>query len=480
LITESVLLALAGAAVGIVPAWCAIQLLARYRPESLPNADLIGLNPTVLLFTALLAICTGVLFGGLPAWMASRRSGDSPLRERSSISGRELRFGNFFVIAEVAFTVVLLAGAGLMLRTIAHLRAANPGYDTATLTIRISLAGKQYAAPEKQIFFCKELLRGVSNLPGVEAAGAIDSLPTSDDLEGGTLHFTDRPQPKQADAPIVVIGSATPDYFHAMHIPLIRGRFFTAGDDSIHPLVVILDQKTARKYWPHTDPLGRTVRLRLHAPPRRIVGIVGNIDRNMAVKLKSRAGEVYVPFAQSPAPNISIAIASSRNAAGLVPVLHKTISALAPDQPVYQVETMARAREATRGDSRFSAWLLGLFALLSLLLAAVGIYATIAYAVEQRRREIGIRMALGATPVEMLLDVLRKGAILVVTGTVIGIGGALVLTRLMRGMLYGIGVNDPLSFAAAALILATVGLAAAYIPAYRASRIEPAVALRQE
>ncbi|HEX7362806.1 MAG TPA: ABC transporter permease [Bryobacteraceae bacterium] len=480
LITESVLLALAGAAVGIVPAWFAIQLLARFRPESLPNADLIGLNPTVLLFTALLAVCTGVLFGGLPAWMASRRSGDSPLRERSQISGRELRFGNFFVIAEVAFTVVLLAGAGLMLRTIVQLRAANPGYETATLTMRISLAGKQYAAPEKQVFFCKELLRRISNLPGVQAAGAIDSLPTSDDLEGGTLHFTDRPQPKQADAPIVVIGSATPDYFRAMHIPLIRGRFFTAGDNSAKPLVVILDQKTARKYWPDTDPLGRTVRLRLHAPPRRIVGIVGNIDRNMAVKLKSRAGEVYVPFAQSPVQNISIAITSSRKEALLVPVLRRTISALAPDQPVYQVETMAEAREATRGDSRFSAWLLGLFALLSLVLAAVGIYAVIAYTVERRRREIGIRMALGATPSEMLLDVLRTGAILIGAGTAVGIAGALALTRLMRGMLYGVGANDPLSFVAAALILAAVGLAAAGIPAYRASRIDPARALRQE
>lgn len=480
LITESVLLAFAGAAAGIAPTCFAIRLLARYRPEALPNPDLIGLNPTVLLFTALLAICTGALFGAMPAWMASRGAGDSPLRERSQISGRDLRLGTWFTIAEIAFTVVLLSGAALMLRTVAQLRAADPGYSTTALTMRISLAGKQYDAAEKQVLFCNELLRRVRNLPGVRAAGAIDSLPTSDDIEGGTLHFTDRPQPKEADSPIVVIGAATPGYFRAMEIPLVRGRLFTDADSAAGTPAVILDQKTARRYWPHTDPIGRTVRLRLHAPPRRIVGIVGNIERNMSVKLKSRAGEVYVPFAQAPAPDLSIAIAPERNSMALATTVRGAIAALAPEQPVYEVETMGEARAANQGASRFSAWLLGAFALLSLLLAAVGIYGVIAYRVEQRKREIGIRMALGATPAEMLLDVLRTGAVLIAAGTVLGIVGALMLTRAMRGLLYGVGASDPESLLGAAAILAVVGLAAAYIPAYRASRIEPAVALRQE
>ncbi|MGH9584501.1 MAG: FtsX-like permease family protein, partial [Bryobacteraceae bacterium] len=200
----------------------------------------------------------------------------------------------------------------------------------------------------------------------------------------------------------------------------------------------------------------------------------------MAVKLKSRAGEVYVPFAQSPAPDISIAIGSRSSEAALIPAVHRAIAALAPDQPVYRVETMAQARAANQGASRFSAWLLGSFAIASLLLAALGIYAVIAYTVERRRREIGIRMALGATPSGILLDVLRTGATLVLAGTALGIGGALVLTQAMRGLLYGVSASDPASFLGAALLLAVVGLAAAYIPAYRASRIDPAVSLRQE
>lgn len=480
LITESVLLALAGAVAGIIPAAVAIRLLAIYRPDSLPNPDLIGLNPAVLLFTALLAICTGVLFGALPAWTALRASGDSPLRERAQISSRDLRSGNWFVIAEVAFTVVLLSGAALMLRTLEHLHATNPGYSTRTLTMRISLAGRQFDSAEKQVLFSKELLRRLSDLPGVHAAGAIDSLPTSEDVEGGTLHFTDRPQPPQADAPIVIIGSATPGYFRAMSIPLIRGRLFTAADTSVSTPVVILDETTAHDYWPHTDPIGQTVRLRLQAPARRIVGVVGNIERSMSVKMKSRAGEVYVPFTQSPVPDLSIAIASDMSPASLVPSIRRNITALAPGQPVYHVETMAVAREANHGRARFATWLLGLFALVSLLLAAIGIYATIAYTVEQRRREIGIRLALGATPSGVLLAVLRTGAILIATGTVLGLAGALLLTRAMRGLLYGVGTTDPVSLLGAAAILAAVGFTAAYIPALRASRIQPAAALRQE
>jgi predicted permease len=480
LLTESVLLALGGAVAGIVPAWFGIQLLARYRPEALPNPDLIALNPAVLLFTLMLAICTGVLFGAIPAWAVWRASGSSPLRERAQISGRELRVGNLFVMAEIALTIVLLAGAALMLRTLQQLRAANPGYDTRVLTMGISLTGNQYEAPGKQVLFCKELLRRIDDLPGVRAAGVIDSLPTSNDVEGGTLHFIDRPEPKQSDAAIVIIGSATPGYFSAMHIPLIRGRLFSDADGAADPPVVILDASTAQQYWPHEDAIGRSVRLRLDDPLRRIVGIAGRVDRNVTVKLKSRIGQVYVPFAQSPAADMSVAIASNMNSAALIPTVRRTIAALAPDQPVFKVQTMAEARAAGQISSRLSAWLLGFFALASLLLAAVGIYAVIAYIVEQRRREIGIRMALGATRSQILVQVLRTGAKLTIGGAVAGLAGALLLTRTMRGLLYGVSASDPVSFLAAIGLLILVGLAATCIPAYRASRVEPATALRQE
>jgi putative ABC transport system permease protein len=479
LLIESVLLALAGAATGIVPALFGIRFLAHYRPDTLPNADLIGLNPAVLLFTLALAVATGLLFGSIPAWIAWRASGTSPLRERAQISTREMKLGNAFVIAEIAITMILLSGAVLMLRTIAKLQAANPGYDTRALTLRVSLTGKQYDAPENQIQFYNEVLRRIRDLPGVRAAGAIDSLPTSNDLQGGTLHFTDRPEPKQSEAAIVIIGSATPDYFKAMHIPLMRGRFFDESDKASSAPVVILDEATARKYWVHEDPIGRSVRLRLHDPLRRIIGVVGNIDRSMAVKLKTRIGQVYVPFEQSPAGDMSIAISCGINPAAIVPEVRRRIATLAPDQPIYKVQTMSEARAATQISSRFSACLLAFFAAVSLLLAAVGIYGVVAYMVEQRKREIAIRTALGATRGVILVAIIRTGALLTSAGAAAGVAGALVLTRTMRGLLYGVTAGDPASLIAAVAALGMVAMAATFIPAARASRIEPALALRE-
>jgi putative ABC transport system permease protein len=480
LLTESVLLGLGGGIVGILPAYFGMRLLARHMPGWLPNTELLGLDPTVLLFTLCLAIGTGVIFGILPACTVWQASGIPSLRSRSGISRREMRLGNLFVIAEVALTVVLLAGAALMLRTLRQLQDAYPGYSTNTFTLRVSLVGKEYDDPGKQALFCKELLRRISNLPGVVAAGAIDSLPTSNDLTGGVLYFTDRPQPKESDRAVVAIGSATPRYFQAMRIPLIRGRLFSDADGRKAPLVVLLDQRTARRYWPHEDPIGRYIRLGLRGPLVRIVGIVGSVDRSVAIKVKSPIGQVYVPFDQSPVPDLSLAISSYLDKASLFAAVNRIVRVLAPDAPVYQMETMAEARAAGQIASRFFAWLLGFFASVSLLLAAIGIYAVIAYTVEKRRREIGVRMALGATPSKMLADTLKTGTALTSAGVISGLAGAFALTRTIRSMLYGVSPNDPISFLAAVGLLVVVGLVACGIPAYRASCVDPAIVLREE
>ncbi len=481
LLTESVVLSLLGGVAALIPAFFGIRLLMRFKPQALPNAELVKLNPTVLLFTLLLALCTGLLFGVIPAWQAWRANTNSPLRERSQASGRELRFGNLLVVAEMALTLMLVAGAALMLRSFIQLRSANPGYNSHhVLTMRISLSGKQYDTPEKQILFYREVMRRLGELPGVRRAGAIDSLPTSNDVQGGTLHFTDRAEPKASDAAIVIIGSTSPGFFDAMHIPLIRGRAFSDADGPNDPLTVILDDGTARRYWPNEDPTGKMVRLRLHAPLRKIVGVVGDIERSLALKLKTRIGQVYVPFPQSPSAAMSIVISSEMTPASLIPAVRKVISGLAPDQPLFQVQTMDEALAAGQVSARFGTWLLGFFAVLSLLLAAVGIYGVVSYSVEQRTREIGVRMAIGATPFDVLFAAVNKGLLLTCIGLVLGLAGALVLTRVMGSLLHGISAIDPASFIAAALLLVAVGLFATYIPARRASKVQPVTALRYE
>lgn len=479
LLTESILLSVLGGILGIVPAFLGIRFLEKYRPDALPNADLIGLNPTVLLFTLLLAVGTGVLFGIIPAWNGWRANAASPLRERSQTSG-ELKFGNLFVIAEVALTVVLAIAAGLMLRSFLHLRSAYPGYDLRPLTLRVSLTGKQYDAPEEQIKFCRLLLDRLDSLPGVRTAAAVDALPNNGDIHGGTLHFTDRPEQGQANHAVVIIAPVTPNYFSAMHIPLISGRDFTQADTTQSAPVVILDQATAKEYWPNQDPVGKTVRIRLGDAPRKIVGVVGSIERTFAVKARTRIGQVYVPFYQIPTSNLSLIVSSDMKPTGLIPSVRREIAALAPDQPVYEVQTLEQARQGTQTSPRFGTWVLGFFALLSLSLAAIGVYGVIAYTVEQRTREFGLRMALGATQGELLLGVLKKGFTLVLLGLLIGFCGALALGRLMHDLLHGISSTDPLALAGAAALLLLAGLSATYIPAFRASRVDPMVALRHE
>ncbi len=480
LLTESLLLALLGAAAGIAPAFFAIRFLNKFRPATLPNAGLINLNPTVLLFTLVLAIGTGVLFGIVPAWEAWRNSVVAPLRERAQSSAGRMRFGNLFVVAEIALTVMLVAAAVLMLRSYEKLRSSYPGYNLGVLTMRVSLAGNQYEAPETQILFYKRLLDGLATLPGVRSVGAIDCLPNCTDVIGGALHFSDRPDPPPDDPALVVIGSVTPDYFRAMGIPLRRGRYFSQQDGEHDPLTVIVDEATARQFWSNRDPIGSSIRLRSKWPFRRIVGVVGNIDHTLAVQMKSRIGGVYVPAAQSPFPDMSLAFSSSMSPDGLVQSVRRRFSTLALEQPVFQVRTTGQALEATRMSTEFGTWLLASFALISLALAAIGVYGVVSFTVEQRVHEIGVRMALGATRSDLLFFVLSRGLILIAIGLALGFAGSFVLTLTMRNLLHGITATDPFSLVFTMMLLALTGLLATSLPAYRASRVEPMTALRYE
>jgi putative ABC transport system permease protein len=485
LLTENVLLSVLAGVTGIIPAFCAMHLVTKFQFQQLPNPELVTLNSTVLAFTLLVALATGVLFGLIPASQAWRTNANSPLRQRSQTSGGQRRFSNLFVIGEVALTVILVAGAGLMLRSFLHLRSADPGYDSRhVLTMRMALTGRQYNAPNKEAAFYKELVRRVSTLPGVESAGVINCLPTSNDVQGGALHFTDRPEPKPGDVPVVIIGSITPDYFRAMRMPLIQGRVFSEGDGATDPLVVVVDRELARRYWPKQDPIGKLVKLRLHSPPRKIIGVVGSVDLSVAGKMKGQVGQVYIPLAQSPdldsSWEVSLVVSTTMNPASISAAVRTRIADAAPDEPVFQVETMEEARARGRASTRSATWLLGFFAGLALLLAAVGVYGVVSYSVGQRTREIGVRMAVGAGEWDVLRMVLGSGVLLISVGVGVGLVGALTLTRVMGSLLHGMSANDPATLAGFSAFVLLVGVLASYVPARRAGRVDPTIALRHE
>jgi putative ABC transport system permease protein len=324
----------------------------------------------------------------------------------------------------------------------------------------------------------------VGTLPGVESAGVVNCLPTSNDVQGGGLHFTDRPEPKAGDVPVVTISSITPDYFHAMRMPLIRGRVFSEADGAGDPLVVIVDRELAKQYWPNQDPIGKRVKVRLRSPERKIVGVVGNVELSVAGKMKGRVGQVYIPLEQSPDLNssweMSLVISTPMNPVSLSSTVRRTIASLAPDQPVFQVETMEEVRGRGQTSARFATLLLGFFAGLALLLAGVGVYGVVSYSVGQRTREIGVRMAVGAGEYDVLRMVLAKAVLLILVGVGLGLVGAFALTRVMGTLLHGISATDPATFVGVSALLVTVGLLASYIPARRASRVDPTVALRYE
>jgi len=375
-----------------------------------------------------------------------------------------------------------MVGAGLMLQAFLRLRSSSPGYQThGAFAMEIALSTKQYTAPELQAQFTSRALEAARAVPGVQVAGITDGLPTADSIHGKGVYFPGRPKPAPKDIPIALTDSVSPGYLEAMHIPLLRGRDFTEGDTQKSRRAVIVDQWSAQHYWPSEDPIGKTIQLGENDPPREVVGVVGNVQRGMLIHLAiGEAGQVYMPFAQEPQPMLTLVVRSPIDPDSLIPSVRSAVNRMDISQPIFKVETLDAALSANQVPQRLAALLLSGFGIVALLLATIGIYGVVAFTVGQRTREIGVRRALGAQSSDVLRLVLGQGMVLTGIGIAIGLVGAIFLTRVLASLHFGISPNDPLVFLLVAALFTGVSLLASWIPARRAVRVDPLVALRYE
>ncbi|HEU4597852.1 MAG TPA: ABC transporter permease [Pyrinomonadaceae bacterium] len=485
LLTESVLLAVVGGALGLLLATWGVDLLLSFNESKIPRAYEVGVDLWVLGFTVGVSLLTGVLFGLAPALQASKVDLHDALKEggRSGAGGMKKGARSALVVAEMALALVLLICAGLLIKSFAQLQQVNPGFrPEGILSMQLTLPEAKYKEPPQRQEFFRQLIERVRALPGVEAAGATNVLPLSGQNQSGSFGIEGRPVPQGQTSPHGDRWMVTADYFRTMSIPLVRGRYFTEQDGPDAPGVAILDETMARKYWPNEDPVGK--RISFETGPdnnprwREVVGIVGHV-RHKDLEGESRV-QYYVPLVQRPNPGIFLAVRTLGEPEALTASVRGVIRELDRDLPVYKVTTMEQLVSDSMAQRRFSMLMLGIFAVVALLLASVGLYGVLAYSVTQRTREIGVRMALGAQTRDVLKMVVGQGMVLALAGVGVGLVGAFAVTRLMSSLLYGVTATDPLVFAAVALLLTAVAFLACYIPARRATRVDPMVALRYE
>ncbi|MDQ3687468.1 MAG: ABC transporter permease [Acidobacteriota bacterium] len=484
LLTESFLLGASGGVLGLVLALWGLDLLLAAIPVDLPFWMKFNLDWRVLGFAAGTALLTSLIFGVAPALQAARIDLNETLKEggRGGAGAGPHRLRRALVVAEVALSLILLIGAGLMAQSFLRLQQVNPGLNAENvLTLRVALPSAKYDAPEKRQDFFKQLLERTRALPGVESAGAISYLPLSGGGWGRSITIEDHPVLSVGQAPAINHCVITPNYFRAMGITLLAGRDFTDVDARDALKVTIIDERLAREYWPNENPLGKRVRFgppEDNEPWHTIVGVVGEV-KHESLNLTQRKS-VYLPHAQVSIGGMALAVRTRANPESLAAAVREQVRELDPNQPVTAVRTMSEVVSRSVWQPRLYTILFGVFAGVALLLASVGIYGVMSYAVSQRTREIGIRMALGAQRGDVLRLVIRQGMWLVLIGVGIGVLASLLLTGLMQSLLFGVGATDPVTFAGVAVLLAAAALIACYIPARRATKVDPMVALRYE
>jgi predicted permease len=487
LLTESLVIAFAGAALGMLLAVGGVRLLVTFLPAGFPRAAEIRLDSSVLLFTLTIAVITGLLFGMVPALTASRTDLQRNLREggRSATgSARQLRLRNFLVVGETGLACVLLIGAGLMLHSFVNLVRADPGFrPQQVLTASISLPSEHYRNAQQVRQFYQQLIGGLESLPGVQSAGVGTDLPWTgyDENAGG---FTVEGRPAEFnDKTTARYHVASLDYFRAMGIPLLRGRFFTGHDDKDAPAAILINENMARSYWPGEDAVGK--RISFSGKPAekdwfRIVGVVGDVkDRPDSSAAKAA---FWWPLAQMPFDNadMSVAVRSNLDPEALANQVRMTLRRLDPGLAIADLRLMDRIADASVSSQRFTLFLVGLFATLALVLATIGMYGVMSYSVSQRMPEFGIRMALGARPWDLMRLIVGQGLRLSVVGAAVGLLCAAGFARLLGSLLYGVKGTDPITFSAVALLASATATLACYLPARRATGADPMRSLRSE
>jgi putative ABC transport system permease protein len=481
LLAESIVLSLAGGAAGLLLASWGVRALMSVAPPDLPRAATVEIDGTILAFSVLLSIASGVLFGTVPALVASRPNLAIFLRDvrrdGGSAGGRR-RLRELLVSAQVALALVLLAGAGLAIRSFQRLTHVDPGFRADNvLTARIALPEGAFPTAESQVRFFADYTDAVRRLPGVLQAGAVSLAPVTRAGFGGT--FTIYGRPEGADEGRAQVRSLTPGYMEALSIPLRAGRFFDARDTREGPRVAVISEAAARQFWPGENPIGRQLRVHVNEPsrlPREIVGVVGDV-RTRGMEL-APVPVIYLPHSQYGPESMVLTVRTAGTPMTMLPALKTSLRTLAPGVALGQARTMDDLVAASVAQPRFRTLLLAIFAAVSLLLASVGLYGVVAFSVNQRKTELGLRMALGAEPGEVMRLVLRQGMLPVAVGIAAGLGGAVLLARVMKSLLFGVEPGDPATFGGVAIILTVVALAACYLPARRATAVDPATTLR--